>query len=130
MTSDIRIGDALTVLRAMPDASVHCVITSPPYWGLRAYGGDPGMIGREPTFAEHIENLLAVFREVRRVLRPDGSLWLNYGDAYARGDKRGSSGTGDKQASNRGSAEARGAGLPSGMKSKDRSDGFQRHVSP
>ena len=119
MTADIRIGDALAVLRAMPDASVHCVVTSPPYWGLRAYGGDPGMIGREPTFAEHIENLLAVFREVRRVLRPDGTLWLNYGDAYARGDKRGSSGPGDKQASNRGSAEARGASLPSGMKSKD-----------
>ena len=119
MTADIRIGDALSVLRAMPEASVHCVITSPPYWGLRAYGGDPDMIGLEPTFAEHIENLLAVFREVRRVLRPDGTLWLNYGDGYARGDKRGSSGTGDKQASNRGSAEARGARLPSGMKSKD-----------
>ena len=119
MTADIRIGNALAVLRAMPEASVHCVITSPPYWGLRAYGGDPGMIGLEPTFAGHIENLLAVFREVRRVLRPDGTLWLNYGDAYARGDKRGSSGTGDKQASNRGSAEARGARLPSGMKSKD-----------
>ena len=119
MTADIRIGNALAVLRAMPDASVHCVITSPPYWGLRAYGGDPGMIGLEPTFAGHIENLLAVFREVRRVLRPDGTLWLNYGDSYARGDKRGSSGTGDKQASNRGSAEARGARLPSGMKSKD-----------
>ena len=119
MTADIRIGNALAVLRSMPEASVHCVITSPPYWGLRAYGRDPGMIGLEPTFDEHIENLLAVFREVRRVLRPDGTLWLNYGDAYARGDKRGSSGTGDKQASNRGSAEARGARLPSGMKSKD-----------
>ena len=119
MTVDIRIGDALAVLRAMPDASVHCVITSPPYWGLRAYGGDPGMIGLEPTFAEHIENLLAVFREIRRVLRPDGTCWLNYGDSYARGDKRGSSGTGDKQASNRGSVEARGTGLASGMKSKD-----------
>ena len=82
MAVDIRVGDALAVLRDMPDASVHCVITSPPYWGLRAYGGDPGMIGLEPTFAEHIENLLAVFREVRRVLRKDGTLWLNYGDAY------------------------------------------------
>ena len=50
MTVDIRIGDALAVLRAMPDASVHCVITSPPYWGLRAYGGDPDMIGLDPTF--------------------------------------------------------------------------------
>ena len=119
MTVDIRVGDALTVLRAMPEASVHCVITSPPYWGLRAYGGDPGMIGLEPTFDGHVENLLAVFREVRRVLRPDGTCWLNYGDGYARGDKRGSSGPGDKQASNRGSAEARGAKLPGGTKPKD-----------
>ena len=119
MAADIRLGDARDVLRDMPEASVHCVVTSPPYWSLRAYGGDPGMIGLEPTFEEHLENLLAVFREVRRVLRPDGTLWLNYGDCYARGDKRGSSGTGDKQASNRGSAEARGARLPTGFKPKD-----------
>ena len=66
---------------------MHCVITSPPYWGLRAYGGDPDMIGLEPTCAEHIENLLAVFREVRRVLRADGTLWLNYGDAYTSGNR-------------------------------------------
>ena len=60
-------------------------MTSPPYWGLRAYEGNPGMIGLEPTLEEHLENLVAVFREVRRVLRPDGTLWLNYGDAYAGG---------------------------------------------
>lgn len=119
MTVDIRVGGALSVLKGMPDDSVHCCITSPPYWGLRAYGGDPGMIGLEETLDEHLENLVAVFREVRRVLRPDGTLWLNYGDAYARGDKRGSSGPGDKQASNRGSAEARGAKLPAGQKPKD-----------
>lgn len=83
MSVDIRVGDALSVLRDMSDESVHCVVTSPPYWGLRAYGGDPGMIGLEPTFDEHLENLVEVFREVRRVLRPDGTLWLNYGDAYA-----------------------------------------------
>ena len=66
----------------LADESVHCCITSPPYWGLRAYEGSPGMIGLEPTFDEHLENLVEVFREVRRALRKDGTLWLNYGDAY------------------------------------------------
>ena len=75
-------GNAKEVLAGMPAESVQSVITSPPYWGLRAYGGDPGMIGLEPTFEEHLDNLVAVFREVRRVLRKDGCLWLNYGDAY------------------------------------------------
>ena len=94
MTVRIMVGDALSQLAELPDGSVHCVVTSPPYWGLRAYKGDPGMIGLEPTFDEHLENLVAVFREVRRVLRSDGTLWLNYGDAYAanwssRGDNRG-----------------------------------------
>ena len=83
MTVSIRVGDAREALRDLPDGSVHCVVTSPPYWGLRAYKGDPGMIGMEPTFDEHLENLVSVFREVRRVLRDDGTLWLNYGDAYA-----------------------------------------------
>lgn len=87
MTVDIRVGDALSVLATLPDASVHCVVTSPPYWGLRAYGGDPGMIGLEETLDEHLDNLVAVFREVRRVIRPDGTLWLNYGDAYTSGNR-------------------------------------------
>ena len=76
-------GDCREVLRTLPDVSVHCCVTSPPYWGLRSYTGDPGMIGLEKTFDEHLETLVAVFREVRRVLRDDGTLWLNYGDAYA-----------------------------------------------
>ena len=83
MTVQIMVGDALSQLAKLPDGSVHCVVTSPPYWGLRAYEGDPGMIGLEPTFDDHLDNLVAVFREVRRVLRSDGTLWLNYGDAYA-----------------------------------------------
>ena len=82
MTARIHVGDARDVLRGMDADSVHCVVTSPPYWGLRAYKGDHGMIGMEPTFEEHVENLVSVFDEVRRVLRPDGTLWLNYGDAY------------------------------------------------
>ena len=65
------------------DETVQCVVTSPPYWGLRAYGGEPEMIGLEPTFDEHLDRLIRVFREVRRVLRKDGCCFLNYGDAYA-----------------------------------------------
>lgn len=81
MTVQILTGDCREVLRTLPDESVHCVVTSPPYWGLRDYG-TPG-IGLEPTLAEHMAELVGVFCEIRRVLRKDGTLWLNYGDAYA-----------------------------------------------
>ena len=89
MTVRILIGDALTRLRELPPESVHCVVTSPPYWGLRSYGGEPGMIGMEDTFSEHLQNLLTVFDEVWRVLRSDGICWLNYGDAYYGGGNGG-----------------------------------------
>ena len=78
---DIRRGDAIEVLRGMEPESVHCVVTSPPYWGLRSYGVD-GAYGLEPTLEEYIERMVEVFREVRRVLRKDGTVWLNLGDAY------------------------------------------------
>jgi DNA modification methylase len=81
MTAAVHIGDALTVLRTMPAASVHTCITSPPYWGLRDYGAE-GQIGLEPSLAGWLEVLVAVFEEVRRVLRKDGTFWLNVGDAY------------------------------------------------
>ncbi len=81
MTVEILIGDVREQLREMPDESVHCVVTSPPYWGLRCYGVE-GQIGQEPTLGEHIEVMVDVFREVRRVMRPDATLWLNYGDCY------------------------------------------------
>lgn len=74
-------GDCRDVLDILPDESVHCVVTSPPYWGLRDYGVADA-IGIEPTISEHMDRLVAVFRDVRRVLRSDGTLWLNYGDAY------------------------------------------------
>ncbi len=79
--------DALTGLRAMADESVNCVISSPPYFGLRSYtDGDPREIGKEPTPREYVEALRQVFAECRRVLRNDGVLWLNLGDSYASGE--------------------------------------------
>ena len=78
----ILVGDCLRTLQTLPDASVNCCVTSPPYWGLRDYGHD-GQIGQEPTPAAFVASLVAVFAEVRRVLRDDGTLWLNLGDSYA-----------------------------------------------
>ena len=71
-------GDALKVLKGLPDRSVHMCVTSPPYYGLRDYGV-PGQIGLEKSVEEYIAVLTLIFREVRRVLRPDGTLWLNRG---------------------------------------------------
>lgn len=82
MTVSILIGDVRDRLREMPADSVDCVVTSPPYWGLRDYGV-AGQIGLEPTLGEHLEVMVEVFREMRRVLKQHGSLWLNYGDCYA-----------------------------------------------
>jgi DNA modification methylase len=76
-------GDCREVLRGLPDASVQVCVTSPPYWGLRDYGV-AGQIGLEPTPELYVEALVGVFREVRRVLRDDGTLWLNLGDSYAQ----------------------------------------------
>lgn len=75
-------GDAATTLATLPDASVDCIVTSPPYFGLRDYGVD-GQLGAEPTPAEFVQALTAVFREARRVLADDGTLWLNLGDSYS-----------------------------------------------
>jgi DNA modification methylase len=83
MTIRILEGDCRDVLKTLPDASVHCCVTSPPYFGLRDYGVD-GQMGLELTPDEYIAGMVAVFREVRRVLRDDGTLWLNIGDSYAR----------------------------------------------
>lgn len=87
MTIRLLHGDCREVLRGLPDASVHCCITSPPYWGLRNYlpADHPQKhleIGSEPTLQEWVATMVDVFREVRRVLRDDGTLWLNLGDSY------------------------------------------------
>lgn len=76
------LGDALAVLRELPTASVDCVVTSPPYYGLRDYG-EPGQYGLEETPAAYVETMRQVFAEVRRVLADNGTLWLNLGDSYA-----------------------------------------------
>lgn len=76
-------GDCREAMATLPDNSVHCCVTSPPYWGLRDYGVD-GQLGLEQTPEEYVANMVQVFREVRRVLRDDGTLWLNLGDSYAR----------------------------------------------
>lgn len=82
MSVRILTGDCRELLATLPDASVHCVVTSPPYFGLRDYGV-AGQIGLEATPAEYVAEMVSVFAEVRRVLRDDGTLWLNLGDSYA-----------------------------------------------
>jgi site-specific DNA-methyltransferase (adenine-specific) len=88
MSEDKRIilhGDALSVLKTMPSKSVHCCVTSPPYYSLRDYGVE-GQIGLEHTPEQFIKNLVKIFAEVHRVLRDDGTLWVNIGDSYATDD--------------------------------------------
>jgi len=95
----IHIGDCLEVLRALGSGSVQCCVTSPPYWGLRDYGVK-GQLGLEKTPDEYVAKMVGVFREVRRVLRDDGTLWLNLGDSYTssgRSDRKESPGVGAKQ---------------------------------
>lgn len=81
-------GDCLEQLKTLPSESIHCCVTSPPYWGLRDYGVD-GQIGLEKTPDEYVEKLVNVFREVKRVLKNDGTVWLNLGDSYAGGGQGG-----------------------------------------
>lgn len=93
--ASVMVGDCLESLRTMPDASVDCCVTSPPYFGLRDYGHE-GQIGLEDTPDAFVARLVEVFREVRRVLADDGTLWLNIGDSYARNPSKGGSGPGGK----------------------------------
>lgn len=95
-------GDCLSVLAGLPDESVNCCVTSPPYWGLRDYGCE-GQLGLEKTPDEYIAKMVAVFREVRRVLRLDGTCWVNMGDSYCSPNGRATGNT--YTSSNRGIAE-------------------------
>ncbi|HFF6210727.1 TPA: site-specific DNA-methyltransferase [Stenotrophomonas maltophilia] len=84
--SDILIGDSRKLLKDIPDQTFQMCVTSPPYWGLRDYGID-GQIGAETTVDDYYADLVAIFREVRRTLRDDGTLWLNIGDSYTSGGR-------------------------------------------
>lgn len=103
MTIEICIGDVRAELSKIADDSIDCVVTSPPYWGHRDYGVI-GQIGLEPTLKDYIETIVAVFEDVRRVLKPEGTLWLNLGDSYAGNwgaEKRGASDNGTSSLSDR-----------------------------
>ncbi len=108
------VGDARRVLATFPDEHFQCVVTSPPYWGLRDYGIE-GQIGAETKVEDYIADLVALFREVRRTLRGDGTLWLNIGDSYTSGGRTWR----DTDAKNKGRAMDYRAPTPEGLKPKD-----------
>lgn len=117
----VYLGDALDVLRQFPDESIDCCVTSPPYFGLRDYGSD-GQIGLEQSPEDYIAKLVDVFREVRRCLKNDGTLWVNTGDTYATGSaarrqqsKNPGVGANNEKAQN----SVPRVGTPSGCKTKD-----------
>lgn len=116
-TARWRVGDCITSMRLLPAGSVDCCVTSPPYFGLRDYGHED-QIGLEPTPDDFVQALVAVFREVRRVLRGDGTLWLNLGDSYARNPAKGGSGTPNGRNVDK-MGYAGGGGIPNGLKEKD-----------
>jgi len=105
MKTDILNGDCIEMMKTLPEQSVNCCVTSPPYFGLRDYGHE-GQIGLEETPEAFIQKMVEVFREVKRVLRDDGTLWLNLGDSYAGSGKGrnadGSHQEGGKQGTNKG----------------------------
>ena len=119
----VLVGDCLALLRTLPDQSVHTCVTSPPYFGLRDYGVD-GQIGLEDTPDAFVSRLVEVFREVRRVLRDDATLWLNLGDSYGRNPAKGQhkpGQSGGKHAAvyNRGKGRASATALGDSVKEKD-----------
>jgi DNA modification methylase len=114
-------ADVIEGLRQIPDQTVQCVVTSPPYWGLRDYGVE-GQIGLEKTPEEFIQKMVEVFREVKQVLRDDGTVWLNLGDCYAHnGPCGGDSPDGPRKprALDKSAQEKMGFCIPDGLKQKD-----------
>ncbi|MFM9115296.1 MAG: DNA-methyltransferase, partial [Planctomycetota bacterium] len=113
-------GDSRTALRSLDVASIQTCITSPPYWGLRDYD-HPDRIGAESSPEDYVNNLVAVFREVRRVLRSDGTVWLNVGDGYARNGGTGSCGPNAKVGNTKKLIQKRNCRVPEvwGLKDRD-----------
>lgn len=108
------VGDARQELERFEANRFQCVVTSPPYWGLRDYDIG-GQIGAEPQVEDYVADLVKVFREVRRVLKPDGTLWLNIGDSYTSGGRTWR----DKDDKNKGRAMSYRPDTPKGLKPKD-----------
>ncbi len=123
MNVSVHQGDALSLLKEMQSGIVDCIVTSPPYYGLRDYGVD-GQIGREQTPEEYIDRLVTVFREARRVLKDAGTAWINIGDSYNGSGKGGSNDPENAkkylQGTNRGNVQSRNPKTDiSGLKPKD-----------
>lgn len=112
--TEIVVGDVRKVLNGFPDGVFQTCVTSPPYWGLRDYGVE-GQIGAETDIRDYIKDLVAVFREVRRVLSDDGTFWLNIGDSFTSGGRTWR----DDDAKNKGRGMSYRAPTPEGLKPKD-----------
>ena len=106
----VYLGDSLEIIKTFPDKSIDCVVTSPPYYGLRDYGVD-GQIGLEETPEEYIGKLVSLFREIRRCLRDEGTCWVNLGDSYSGNCSRASKGRAGMGAEREG-VFTKGGGLP------------------
>jgi hypothetical protein len=118
MNVQILQGDCRETLKTLPSASVNCCVTSPPYYGLRDYGHD-GQIGLEQTPDEYVAKLVQVFREVRRVLRDDGVLFLNLGDSYASNPASGGEQSSKMTGGEHKRTPSSGYKRPPGLKPKD-----------
>lgn len=125
MTAEATIlcGDAAEMLKTLPAASVQACITSPPYFGLRSYGAGAAEIGQEASPEQFIARLVGVFREVRRVLRDDGTLWIVIGDSYAgsgKGARKNKEGQKEVYVPDPDDSHCKMVKVPAGMKAKDR----------
>jgi site-specific DNA-methyltransferase (cytosine-N4-specific) len=116
----ILVGDCRKLLQLLPEESVQCCVTSPPYWGLRDYQ-HPDQLGCEESPSDYVANLVAVFRAVWRVLRADGTLWLNIGDCYARNGGTGKHGPNARVGNTRRLIQRRNCKVPNcwGLKDRD-----------
>jgi DNA modification methylase len=107
-------GDTREMIRQLPDDTFQCAVTSPPYWGVRDYGVK-NQIGAEPDLQSYVKDLVDIFREVRRVLRPDGTFWLNIGNTYTSGGRKWR----DDDEKNKGRGMSYRPPTPPGLKKKD-----------